>query len=100
MAEQRPKFRPPYVGGVLLLLIRGLLLWLVIPIGVLWWLGTWPRWRRRSVGIGQLLGWIDLNLIAAIERTVLRPLVRQPRGWTPLAALSATVHRIRVIDPW
>lgn len=92
-------FRFPLVAGVVLLTLRGVFLWMVVPIGVLEWLIAWHRWRRRGVSLGAILGWADLNLVAALERTLLRPLVLQPIGWTSWRELPHVEHRIRATDP-
>jgi len=85
-------------GGLLLLLIRGGLLWVVIPLSFGWWCCAWPFLRRRQVRLAQFLGWVDLNLVAGIERTVLRPLIRVRRDWTPASAMSTVSHRIGFLD--
>jgi len=89
----------PYVFGVPILLARGLLLWLVVPVTFALWLVGLRHWRRRGVGLGKLLGWADLNLIAGLQRSVFRPVVRQPLDWTPLAGAPGVTHRIRISDP-
>jgi hypothetical protein len=85
--------------ALLLLLIRGVLLFLVIPAGLVWWLVAWPILRRRRIRLAQLLGWLDLNLIAAIEHSILRPVIASPLPWTHAKALPSTSHRIRLSDP-
>lgn len=87
--------RLPAVVGFVLLLLRGVLLWVIVPIGLVVWMIVGGSLRRRGVGCGQFLSWLDLNLIAMIERTVLRPLVRAPFPWTPAADLPRVTHRIR-----
>lgn len=82
------------IATLLLLIVRGLILWLVIPLTLLWWLLTWPILQKRKVSLAQLLGWVDLNLVAAIERSILRPLIRSPLPWTPVKALPDVSHRI------
>lgn len=91
--------RLPFGVALLLLAIRGVLLWLLIPLGTIYWLMVWPILRRRQVHLLQLLGWIDVNLVAAIERTILRPLISEPLPWTPASALPRVTHRIRLTDP-
>ena len=39
---------------------------------IAWVLGT-PRLHQRRIKIGQFLGWIDVNLIALIQHSLLRP---------------------------
>jgi hypothetical protein len=98
-AEEPTEFRLPILSLLALFLIRGFLLWLVIPTGTLWWTITWPLQRRRRVRLGQFLGWADLNLVAAIQRTILRPLVQNPAKWFPLRAVPQVTHRIHWADP-
>jgi hypothetical protein len=78
--------------------IRGLLLWAVIPLAVLSWVILLPMLRGRA-GLARFLGWVDLNLIAALERSILRPLIRDPANWVPIGELSNVRHRIRLTDP-
>lgn len=87
------------VGGVAFLVVRGVLLWLVVPGGFVWWLVAWPWFRSRHVRLSQLLGWLDLNLIAAISHTVFRPLLRQPARYWTANEMSTVAHRILVADP-
>ena len=87
------------IGGVAFLVVRGVLLWLVVPVGFIWWLIAWPRFRSRRVRLGQVVGWLDLNLIAAISHMIFRPLIREPaRYWTP-GEMSAVTHRVLAADP-
>ena len=39
---------------------------------IAWVLGA-PRLHKRGIKIGQFLGWIDVNLIALIQHSLLRP---------------------------
>lgn len=95
----RPKGLRGFLAGFSLLLIRGVLLWVVVPLGVVFWLLLWPYLRFKRVRLGQLLGWIDLNLVAFIERTILRRLLPDRVPWTPARALPSISHRIRPLDP-
>ena len=54
------------------LLVRGILLWIIIPIGFALWLLAVSSTVRP--GLGEFLGWLDLNLIAALHRAMVRPL--------------------------
>ncbi len=91
--------RPPVVAQLMLLVIRGVLLWIVVPLGAFWWLVTWPLMHRHQVRLGQCLGWLDLNLIAAIQRSLMRPIIRSRQSWVPLAAMPTVSHRIALTDP-
>lgn len=82
----------------MLLTVRGLLLWLIVPLGLVLWPFVATRLRTRGVGLGQFLGWLDLNLIAAIQRSLARGLFEKPVPWIPLAAAPGVSHRIHMLD--
>ena len=81
------------------MLVRGVLLWLAVPVGFVWWLVAWPRLRSRRVRLGQVLGWLDLNLVAAISHTVFRPLLTEPAPYWSADKLPLVTHRILAADP-
>jgi len=83
------------IGAILLLLVRGVLLWVVVPVASGWWLIAIPfdAMRRRSrVGFSQAIGWADLNLIATLTLGRMTPFVR----WSEASKVE---HRISLIDP-
>jgi hypothetical protein len=86
-------------AGVALLLVRGLLLWLVIPIASLVWIVLCVWLLRKGVGLGKFLGWVDLNLMAFLQRSILRPSVPSPVRWIPVRDMPEVKHRIRLVDP-
>jgi hypothetical protein len=88
----------PVVPALLLLLIRGVALWIVIPVTVLVWLVAGARLRRRAITLAQFLGWVDLNLVALIERSVLRPFVSVPMPWSSAKEIPTVTHRISLLD--
>jgi hypothetical protein len=69
-----------YSGTVLV--VRGLLLWVIVPATVLAWLIALPVHLGARVITGrwlfprlrQLIAWSDEYLIISIERTLLRPM--------------------------
>jgi hypothetical protein len=87
------------LGTIALLVFRGMLLWLVLPPAVLTWLIVAPYARRRGVSLGAVLGWVDLNLVACLQRSVLRPLAVTRMPWTHLHELPYITHRVRLLDP-
>jgi len=87
------------VAGLSLLVVRGLLLWIAIPLGVAGWLVLQP-WLRVRITLGQFLGWIDINLLAGLERSVLRPLFRHPLPWIRVRDIGRVRHRIGKLDPF
>jgi hypothetical protein len=94
-----PEHRNSVVGGLFVLLARGVLLWIVGPLAACTWLVVGVRLRRDGVTFSQYLGWVDLNLIACLQRTIFRPLVRWPVSYVPPRQISTVTHRIRSRDP-
>lgn len=99
MCESREHGLKLIIGGFLLLMIRGFALWILVPLGFIWWVIAWLHWHRKHVGLGQLLGWMDLNLIALIQRSVLRPFWPRSQPWVRLARVPEVTHRVRRLDP-
>jgi hypothetical protein len=81
-----------------LLSIRGVLLWAIVPLATCAWLLLSLWLLRKEVGLGRFLGWVDLNLVAFLERSILRPFVRTSAPWVPVNAMPGVEHRIRLID--
>lgn len=86
------------ISNGLLLFVRGALLWLVVPLAAVAWILLWPLMRRRNVSIGSLIGWADLNLIAALQRSLCRLDGKEPVPWPPWAELPRVSHRVQFID--
>ena len=84
------------------LCIRGILLWLVIPIACVAWLVLLflrPIFRQPYLKLGKVIGWADLNLSATIAQPLLRPLGRRI-AFTPWADVDKVKHRVDLADPW
>jgi hypothetical protein len=94
-----PEFRLPWVSGVAFLLLRSCLLWILVPGATLAWLLAWPYWHIKRVGCGQLIGWVDINLAAALQRSLFRPLVREPLAFARISEASEVTHRVLFVDP-
>ncbi|MEF3404478.1 hypothetical protein [Agromyces sp. CCNWLW203] len=83
------------VGMFLMLVLRGFLLWAVIPIAALSWIVLGPL---TAASLGACVGWFDLNLMVFLLRFVLRPLIRDSElSWVPLAKMRTTEHRFRFL---
>lgn len=83
------------IGALLLLFVRGVLLWLIVPVGFLIWLLTF--WRGASCG--QVIGWVDWNCIAAIQRTLVRPFLPSRLPWIAWRDRRDVSHRPTLLDP-
>lgn len=80
------------LGVFLMLLLRGFLLWVVIPVAAVSWVVLGPI---TTAPLGACIGWFDLNLMALLTRILLRPLVRHSRfPWVPLGKMRNTDHRV------
>ena len=86
-------------SGLVLLTVRGVLLWVVLPLGCVAWVLVTPWRHRRGVKFGQFLGWIDINLIVLVQRSLLRPFYRKAAlPWVPATEMSGVEHRVGMID--
>jgi hypothetical protein len=82
---------------IVLMMIRTPLLWLVIPSGIVAWAIYY--WSARSVSLRQCLSWFDLNLIAFLQRVVLRYFVPNPTvDWVPSKKMSTVTYRFSIFD--
>jgi hypothetical protein len=87
---------------LLLFCVRGVLLWLVVPLAFcLWILLLLPRavFGRTYVSPGKVIAFADLNLSAAIGLLLLRPLGKDV-PFTSWSELETIEHRVRIVDPW
>lgn len=85
----------PQIGLLLILLVRGVLLWIVVPISIAWWLVATPIdavTGRRHVRLAQTIGWADLNLIALLTLGRMTPFV----SWSQASKVE---HRVSLVDP-
>lgn len=85
------------VSALALLLVHGISLWIIIPIGFTLWLLA-LSWTAR-LGLGEFLGWLDLNLIAALHRAMVRPFNGSRVEFVPARLIQTVIHRIHVVDP-
>jgi hypothetical protein len=87
------------LAGFVLLVIRGFLLWVLIPLSVVaWFVGAW-WFIPNHVTLDQFLGWIDNNFVVGLERSILRPFFPQPTiPWVPFADIRKVTHRIGAQD--
>jgi len=83
------------LGILLMLVVRGVLLWVVIPLSDVWWLLTEPARvanGKPHVGLAETIGWANLNLVAVLTLGRLTP-------FTSWSRVSEVEHRISLIDP-
>lgn len=83
------------LGQLVMLLVRGLLLWIVVPLAAVSWTVLGPI---TTASLGACIGWFDLNLFVLLHRVVVRPLSREPAlAWVPLGEMKTTEHRITLL---
>jgi hypothetical protein len=88
------------VGVFLVLCIRGVLLWIVWPVAAAIWLVRLPfdLVRRRRIRLSQIAGWLDANLITALERTLLRPFFDERSAFVPWREIGNIAERPTLRD--
>ena len=87
------------IGALAFLTIRGILLWLIVPLGALIWVLTLQQLRETRVSLGAFLGWIDNNVAFVLVRGPFEPVFPTTRiAWIPTSKRSTVVHRIGVGD--
>ena len=83
---------------LLTLVLRGILLWIVVPIAVTSWVFV-AWWTKAS--LGACIGWFSLNLMAFLQHILLRPITRGPRApWVGLRGMQSTEQRISFLGLW
>jgi len=88
-------------AGLALLYVRGVLLWVVIPLGVVVGIFMSPWLFARHITYGQFLGWIDVNMIVALRRSIFRPFFVTPgQSWIRPRDMAGVKHRIGLLDPY
>jgi len=90
--EGREPTRREGIGFFLMLFPRGLALWVVWPVALgIWILRIPATLAGRQLRVGQIAGWLDRNLIALLESTMLRPFFPRPTrfaGWSHAQAIE------------
>lgn len=80
----------------ILLMIRGFLLWLMVPLGALVWLVVSPAFIKKGVTLGRFLGWLDWNLVVGLQRALAGGFPEK-NPWIPPSAMKNVEHRIRFL---
>ena len=89
------------IPAFLLPVSRGILLWILIPLGFVAWILGSPWFLLKHISLGQFLGWLDLNLCVALQRGPLRLFIAKPwLSWIPASKMHQTEHRIALPALW
>lgn len=89
----------PALPALLLLVIRGIALWLLVPLAFLFWIVAFPWIFRCSTSLPQFVTWVDVNFCVSLLRGPLRALVPEPRaGWLPLSRIRELTARTGMKD--
>jgi hypothetical protein len=90
--ERRPDL--PLIPAILLLVIRGIALWFLVPLAFLFWVLAFPWIFRYSKSLRQFVTWVDVNFCVSLLRGPLRVLVPEPRmSWLPLSRITELTAR-------
>ena len=83
------------LAGTVLLLIRGWLLWILVPLSAIAWALTLYWQIRRRISLGLFLGWIDNNFVIILERSLLLALFPETtHSWVAFKDITTVAHRI------
>jgi hypothetical protein len=83
--------------AALIVILHGLFMWIVVPFGVVAWVLV-HTWLQKA-DFGECLGWYDLNLVAFLQRVLLRPITREPSArWVPVGKMTEVTHRVWLFD--
>lgn len=80
------------VAAIVLWLVRGTLLWLILPCAFLGWILV--HWWAQRASPPQTAAWYDANVVAALTRGPLRPLLHRE-----LRAPFVGIRSMRDIEP-
>ena len=83
----------------LLFVVRGLLLWIAVPVETVLWVLLLPLFAYKRVSLWNFLGWADQNLIAALQGSLLRPFFSERATFVSVRDMTRVTHRLRVTDP-
>lgn len=91
----------PALPALLLIFIRGVALWLLVPLAFLFWTLAFLWIFRYSRSLPQFVSWVDFNFGVALLRGPLRPLVpEQHLDWLPLSRIRELTARTGRNEFW
>lgn len=86
------------IGLFVLVCVRSVLLWFVVPIGfVIWLVGL--VWLWGNLPLRAFVRWADWSVSVALCRSILRPLMREPLPtWVPLRDATKMGNRVKFME--
>ena len=94
--------RPPTMPDVpafVLVIVRGLALYLLIPLAFVFWIVAFLWIVRYSKSLPQFVTWVDYNFTVSLIRGPLRLLIPEPRAeWLPLRRIKEMTARTKLYD--
>lgn len=93
-----PELRFPTFTKLLVLTLHGLIMWITVPLSYAVACLILPIWRRRGASIGEVVGWIDLNVIVLMFKSIARPLVITIPEWISLEDAKSSGYRVSILD--
>lgn len=96
MTPELPNATP--AGLFVLLCVRSVLLWFVVPMAfIVWLVGLFWLWGK--IPLRMFVRWADWNVGVALCRSLLRPLMRDPLPeWVALGAASRLDNRVKFME--
>lgn len=87
------------VGAILFLIVHGVLLWVVIPIGALLWVASFQWLGASRVSLGNFLGWFDNNVAFVLVRGPFRVFFPNTSiAWVPASERRKVSYRVSGLD--
>lgn len=80
------------IAAVLLLIVRGFVLWFLIPLSTVAWLLV-HSWAQKAT-LGQAICWYDWNFIALLLLAPFRPALRYSTGEEKMRFLRISEMRV------
>lgn len=84
---------------IVLLYLRGLLLWVLVPLGFLVWVVGAVWLVPRGATLRSFLGWLDIQLVVTLQLSILRPFFSEPSiSEVRFADIATLGHRVGALD--
>jgi hypothetical protein len=95
---KRPATVPTFPAFIVLI-VRGLALYLLIPLAFIFWLLAFFWISKYSKSLPQFVTWVDYNFSVSLIRGPLRALIPEPRAeWLPLRRIKGMTARTKLYD--
>lgn len=89
----------PALPAFVVLIVRGLALYLLIPLAFIFWVLAFFWISKYSKSPSQFVTWVDYNFTVSLIRGPFRALIPEPRAeWLPLRRIKEMTARTKFYD--